>query len=91
MPGERWRDRLGRLGQALVLAVAFDVIALAVTVEATYATHLGAWSLAHYGPLARNLWGLAGHLVALPLKLALPLLLLLWAGFYLNRLQKAVP
>ncbi len=50
----------------------------------TYATQLGAWSVAHYGSFAQNFWGLGKHLFDLPFKLTLPFLL--WAVFYLREL-----
>ena len=50
-------------------------------VKVAYATQLGTWSLEHYGPFARNFWGLLHHLLDLPFKLALPFAL--WAAFYL--------
>ena len=53
-------------------------------VKFAYATQLGAWSAAHYGPFARNFWGLGKHVLDLPVKLALPFAL--WAGFYLRQL-----
>ena len=84
VPGVPWRERLGNLGIALLAAVVFDVVLLFVEVKAFYATGLGEWSLARYGPVARNVWGLAGHLLGLPFKLALPFLL--WAPFYLPHL-----
>ena len=49
-----------------------------------YATQLGQWSTEHYGPFARNFWGMGKHLLDLPVKLALPLVL--WCGFYLRDL-----
>lgn len=86
VPGVPWRERLRNLGWALLATVVFDVLLLSVYVQAVYATRLGAWSLAHYGPLARNLWGMAEHLLDLPVKLALPFAL--WAGFYLRLLSR---
>ena len=53
-----------------------------------YATQLGSWSLANYGAVARNLYGMGKHLLDLPIKLALPLIL--WASFYFGRLLEEV-
>src|SRR5262249_54983166 len=64
-----------------------DIVLVAFIVKAAYATRLGAWSAAHYGVFARNFWALGKHLLDLPLKLALPLLL--WCAFYLPDLSTA--
>jgi hypothetical protein len=87
VPGIPWRVRLRNLGIAAAVTVVFDVVLVVVYVKSCYANQLGAWSLAHYGPVARNLYGLGKHLLDLPFKLALPLLL--WAGFYLPHLLAA--
>jgi len=87
VPGVPWRQRWANLGWALLVAVFFHLLLVLLWVKFTYATQLGAWSLAHYGPLARNFWGLGKHLLDLPVKLALPLVL--WAAFYLRRLLPA--
>ncbi len=84
VPDVPWRDRLSNLGIALVVMAVFHVVLVLLWVKFTYATQLGAWSLEHYGPFGRNAWGLAKHLLDLPVKLALPLLL--WTGFYLDLL-----
>jgi hypothetical protein len=82
VPRVPWRERLGNLAWALLLIAFFDVLLLFFQVKAVYATGLGKWSLEHYGPFARNAYGLAKHLLDLPFKLALPFAL--WAGFYLR-------
>jgi hypothetical protein len=84
VPGVPWRRRLESLGWASLATVFFDLFLLLFQVKAVYATQLGDWSAAHYGPAARNLYGLGKHLLDLPFKLGLPLLL--WAGFYLDEL-----
>lgn len=84
VPDVPWRKRLENLGWAVLVTVFFDLFLCFFVVKATYATRLGAWSLAHYGPFARNFYGLVRHLLDLPFKLGLPLLL--WAGFYLGRM-----
>jgi hypothetical protein len=89
VPGIPWRERLGNLAAAVLITFAYDALLVVFIVESTYATHLGAWSLAHYGAFARNFYGLGKHLLDLPFKLALPLLL--WCAFYLPRLRAASP
>lgn len=84
VPRIPWAKRLENLGWALLITVFFDIFVIFLLVKFTYATQLGAWSLAHYGPVARNVWGLGKHLFDLPFKLTLPFLL--WAGFYLREL-----
>ncbi|HYG64749.1 MAG TPA: hypothetical protein VEL74_19370, partial [Thermoanaerobaculia bacterium] len=79
-----WRRRLESLGWASLATVFFDLFLILFQVKAVYATQLGDWSANHYGPVARNLYGLGRHLLDLPFKLGLPLLL--WAGFYLDEL-----
>jgi hypothetical protein len=81
VPRVPWRERLGHLGWALLVTVFFDIFVVFSKVKVAYATQLGSWSLEHYGPLARNTWGLLHHLLDLPFKLALPFAL--WAAFYL--------
>jgi hypothetical protein len=88
VPGIRWRERLANFGWACLITVFFDIFLLFFYVKFVYATQLGDWSLAHYGPFARNFWGLGKHLLDLPFKLSLPLLL--WAGFYFEPLMGAV-
>jgi hypothetical protein len=84
VPGVPWRRRLENLGLALLVAVTFHLLDLFFWVRFVYATQLGDWSLSRYGPFARNFWGLGKHLLDLPVKLALPLVL--WASFYLRQL-----
>jgi hypothetical protein len=50
-----------RLLAALSLLGLTHVAALVVAVKALYATQLGPWSAAHYGPISRNLWAGAAH------------------------------
>lgn len=84
VPGVPWRERLGNLGWALLIALVFHLVLVLFQVRFIYATQLGAWSMEHYGAFARNFWGLGKHLLDLPFKLALPLAL--WGVFYLRRL-----
>ena len=74
--------RLSNLGWAALITVSFHLVSLFFYVKFAYATQLGSWSLEHYGPFARNFYGLGKHLLDLPFKFALPLLL--WCGFYLG-------
>jgi hypothetical protein len=70
------RDR-GMKGLVISLAVlvALHVVALVCAVESFYATRLGAWSAAAYGPVARNLWATASHFWRLAGCFAAPFLL----------------
>lgn len=88
VPAVPWRQRLENLGYALLVTVFFDLFLCFFLVKAAYATRLGDWSVAHYGPFARNAYGLARHLLDLPFKLGLPLVL--WAGFYLGRMLESI-
>ena len=57
-----FRDRAMRgFGISLLVLFALHVLALVAAVEAFYATKLGAWSAAAYGPVARNFWATASH------------------------------
>lgn len=85
VPRLPWRERLENLAIAVAITVVYDIVLVVFIVEFAYATQLGAWSLAHYGAFARNFFGLGKHLLDLPFKLALPLLL--WCAFYLPRLR----
>jgi hypothetical protein len=84
VPDVPWSKRLENLAVALLVVVAVHVVTVFFWVKFVYATQLGDWSLARYGPFARNFWGLGKHVLDLPVKLALPLLL--WCLFYLRQL-----
>lgn len=88
VPRVPWQRRLQSLGWALLVTVFFDIFLIFFYVKFAYATRLGAWSLAHYGAFARNFWGLGKHLLDLPFKFSLPLLL--WAVFYLRDLMAEI-
>ena len=88
VPRIPWRRRLENLGWAVLITVFFDIFLIFFYVKFTYATQLGAWSLAHYGPFARNFWGLGKHLLDLPFKFSLPFLL--WAGFYVRDMMAEI-
>lgn len=87
VPRVPWRQRLGNLGWALLVAVFFHILLVFFWVKFAYATQLGSWSLANYGAFARNFYGLGKHLLDLPFKLAFPLAL--WAAFYYRQLLPA--
>ena len=89
VPAIPWRERLGNLAIAAVITVGYDILLVIFIVKFAYATQLGAWSLANYGAFTRNFFGLGKHLLDLPFKLALPLLL--WCVFYLPALRQAAP
>jgi hypothetical protein len=71
-----FRDRAMR-GLALSCGVLFGlhVAALVAAVQSFFATQLGAWSTAHYGAIARNVWGTASHFWRLAGCFAAPFLL----------------
>lgn len=58
---------------------AIHVVALVFQVEAVYATRLGAWSDAHYGAIARNLWAGGFHFYQIAGRFAAPFAL--WLAF----------
>ncbi|HVR28630.1 MAG TPA: hypothetical protein VMS86_03765, partial [Thermoanaerobaculia bacterium] len=80
VPGVPWQTRLARTGWASLVQVFFHVVLLVFWVKFAYATQLGAWSDENYGLLGQTFWGLGKHLLDLPFKFGLPLIL--WAGFY---------
>jgi hypothetical protein len=88
VPGVPWKARLENLGWAVLITVFFDILLVFSYVKFAYATQLGSWSLTHYGPFARNAWGLLKHLLDLPFKLGLPFLL--WTGFYLGLMLREI-
>ncbi len=88
VPDVPWRDRLANLGWAALISVFFHLLLLFFWVKFVYATQLGSWSVAHYGPFSRNLFGLGKHLLDLPFKLSLPLVL--WAAFYIGRMMEGL-
>jgi hypothetical protein len=88
VPRVTWRRRLESLGWAFLITIFFDILLIYFYVKATYATQLGAWSVAHYGPFAQNFWGLGKHLLDLPFKFSLPFVL--WAGFYVRELMSEI-
>ncbi len=87
VPGVPWRRRLENLGWAALISVCFHIVSLLFWVKFTYATQLGAWSDANYSIWQQNFWGLGKHLIDLPFKFSMPLLL--WAAFYLRDMLAA--
>ena len=52
-----FRDRgLVRLLLAIAVLFATHVLALAASLEVTYATRTGPWGTSHYSPLAQDFW-----------------------------------
>lgn len=84
VPGVPLRQRLENLGVALIILAFFHLALVVAWVKFAYATQLGEWSQEQYGPVAREVYGMTKHLLDLPIKLALPLVL--WVFFYLERL-----
>jgi hypothetical protein len=86
IPDVPWKRRLSSLGWAWLVAVFFQIGDLFLWVKFVYATQLGDWSAANYGAFGQNFWGLAKHVVDLPLKLALPFAL--WMAFFYRDLPR---
>lgn len=84
VPGVGGKRRWENLGWALLVSVFFHLTLFFFFVKFVYATQLGAWSAQHYGTFGQNFWGLGKHLLDLPFKFALPLIL--WSGFYVREL-----
>ena len=87
VPGVAWRRRLENLGWATLISIFFHIISLLFWVKFIYTTQLGAWSAVHFDTWQINFWSLGKHLLDLPFKFALPLLL--WTAFYLRELMPA--
>jgi hypothetical protein len=87
VPGIPWTVRLARTGWATLIQIFFHVILLVFWVKFAYATQLGPWSDAHYGFYGQTFWGLGKHLLDLPFKFGLPLIL--FAGYYWDWLVSA--
>ena len=50
-----------RFAIALLILIATHVLAVAISIECTYATRLGAWSDRNYGPLEQDIWNSADY------------------------------
>jgi hypothetical protein len=68
----------GRFWIAAALLWVVHVVALVFQVESVYATRLGPWSAAHYGPIARNFWAAGFHFYQILGRFAAPFVL--WWG-----------
>ncbi len=84
VPGIHLRSRLERLGQALLVMVFFHLLALVFQVQFVLALQAGDWSAEHYSSFSRNAWALGKHLLDLPFKFAMPLIL--WCAFFFDQL-----
>ena len=89
VPDVSWRTRFENLAWAALASAFFHLGALLFRLKFIYATQLGEWSAEHYGAFGQNFWGLGRHLLDLPFRFALPLIL--WSFFYLDRLLPALP
>ena len=88
VPDVPWRRRIEALGWAALISAFFHIGSLFFRVKFIYATQLGEWSSQHYGAFGQNFWGLGRHLLDLPFRFAMPLIL--WSYFYLDRLLPAL-
>jgi len=68
-------SNFGRFWIAAAILWIVQVLALVVQVESVYATRLGPWSEAHYGPVARNLWAGGFHFYLIAGRFAAPFVL----------------
>lgn len=84
VPGVPWRKRIENLGWAALFSVFFHIVSLLFWVKFIYATQLGDWSAEHHSTWQINFWGLGKHLLDLPFKFAMPLIL--WSAFYLQEM-----
>ena len=80
VPGVPWTTRLARTGWATLIQIFFHIVLLVFWVKFAFATQLGDWSQAHYGAFGQTFWGLGKHLLDLPFKFGLPLIL--FAAYY---------
>jgi hypothetical protein len=69
---------LARFCAAGAILFLVHIAALCAQIQSLYATSLGPWSEAHYGPLARNLWAGAFHFWQIAARFAVPFAL--WWG-----------
>jgi hypothetical protein len=88
VPDVPLRRRFEALGWAALVSAFFHIFALLFRIKFIYATQLGAWSAQNYDTFGQNFWGLGRHLLDLPFRFALPLIL--WSSFYLDRLLPAL-
>jgi hypothetical protein len=84
MPGVPLARRLRALAWVLAILFLFHLVSLFFWVKFTYATQLGSWSTQNYSVAGQRFWGLGKHLLDLPFKFAMPLIL--WSIFFVDRL-----
>ncbi len=87
VPGIPWRQRLENLGWGLLISICFHIVSLLFWVKFLYATQNNSWGTETYSTWQINFWALGKHLLDLPFKFAMPLLL--WSAFYLGELLPA--
>ena len=84
VPAIPWRKRFENLGWATLASIFFHILSLFCWVKFIYATQLGEWSVQNFSTFQINFWGLSKHLLDLPFKFSMPLIL--WAAFYLGEM-----
>jgi hypothetical protein len=68
-----WKqDNVMRFLLAALCLYVVHVLFLVFEVESVYATRLGEWSAAHYGPFARNFWAAGFHFYQIAGRFAAP-------------------
>jgi hypothetical protein len=75
VPSVPLMTRLARTGWATLIMAFFHIILLVFWVKFAFATQLGEWSTEHYSVAGQTFWGLGKHILDLPFKFGLPLLL----------------
>ncbi len=85
VPGVPFKRRMQALGWAMLALVFFHIILLFFWVKFTLATQLGSWSSENFSSLWQNFWGLGKHLLDLPFKFAMPLVL--WVVFFFDKIR----
>jgi len=83
-----WKtDRVARFLIAALCLYLVHVVFLVFEVESVYATRMGDWSAAHYGPAARNFWAAGFHFYQIAGRFAAPFAI--W--WLLGRAESAGP
>ncbi len=83
VPGWTRRQGWQRLASMLLLLAISHVLSLVWHVQFFFATGLGEWSAANYGPVAREVLGGLRYFFDIAVTFTLPLLL--WVGFFHER------
>ncbi len=86
LPGWNRNGGWEKLVWAMLLLETSHVLTLLWHVQFFFATSLGPWSEATYGPVSRNLLGILRYLFDIPLAFTLPLLL--WASFFWDQVAE---